>query len=175
MNTATDIAKSINLLDAFHMVVNAWKNVKLCGEEELDKKFFDWVDIDANEPTSAEITEEDILLAVQQSKETETEEADENEEEEPDSQPPPTANESRRALQIIRTTLEQRGATCDDYDSFYDIERKDSCSSEFIELDSFCFKVSSELHLGLLRPEKNGFITIVIMAYECLVLQIYGL
>ena len=139
--TASNLAKTVTLLDAMHMLKVAWKDVKLATitncfrkagfslhlaeenptldnqhpEEMTQTQFDEFVDIDSNLQCHGVLTDEDIINSVRQTSEDPDSDDD-------DSTPEPltTSREAYIALKKVRSYFEQNNL---DLTEYYAIEK----------------------------------------------------
>ena len=148
--TAQEVVKSINVLDACHMVATAWSTVSTATiqncfkkggftnptmkfidpvyEEDIElptgmneQEFLNWVNVDSKLPVVGEVTDADIVKEIQNHKQRVFYEEDSDFDNDTEDMPLrlPSSKEVNNALQILRTTLEVRGGSVNDYSIFY--------------------------------------------------------
>lgn len=145
---AKDVANSISLLTAVHMIQKAWENVQkstiincfrnvgfvtdkndsdthetdnylevdMC---DLDDELKNWINIDEDLPVIQKDSEEDIVASLLEDEQIQE---DEIKEEADETSQPPSLNEIRAALLVLRRNLELRGSSAAEFRSFYAVE-----------------------------------------------------
>jgi len=138
---AGDIAKKVNVLEAMHMLAEAWEQLtplkiqncfRKAGfmsnneegneastiDEPLDPTIEQWVDIDQDLPTFGTVSDAEIVAELSATVNSEND--SDNEQETPK---PPTSSEIRSALDVIKRALQEHGDD-ESFQSFYKINYK---------------------------------------------------
>ena len=110
-------------------------------EEEMDENFLRYLAIDDNLETSGDKSDSEIATGIVDSKVVPNQEVEESDSEKNSVPNLPSSMEVRKALDVLRRTLEQRGGNTENYRNFYklsnDVERLISNSATQTTIHQF--------------------------------------